>query len=141
MIKNIRHVGVVVDDVERALSFYRDLLGFEVFWDKVEQGEFVETVLNITSVRVRTIKMRSDNGCVLELLHFGQNPPATKSIRQNGLTHIALSVIDIDQTYSLLKENKIEFLSAPQASPDKKAKVSFCRDFEGNFLELVQELD
>ena len=139
-IQMIRHVGVVVEDVEKELLFFRDLLGFEVYWDKIEHGVFIETILKIPSVRVRTIKMRSKNGCALELLRYDTSFSSEKKICQTGFTHIAITVLDLDQTYRFLKEKNIEFLSEPKISPDKKAKVAFCRDPEGNFLELVEEL-
>jgi catechol-2,3-dioxygenase len=140
-VRNIRHVGLVVEDVDKVLSFYRDRLGFEVYWDRVEQGAFVETILGMPSVRVRTIKMRSGSGCILELLRYEARIPSEKRISQAGYTHMALTVADLGSLYASLKEKKVEFLSAPQVSPDGKAKVVFCRDVEGNFLELVEDLN
>ena len=32
----------------------------------------------------------------------------------------------------------IEFINEPKLNPEKTAKVAFCKDFEGNLLELVQ---
>ena len=36
MIKNIRHTGIVVDNLEASLHFYSDLLGFKIV-KKMEQ--------------------------------------------------------------------------------------------------------
>lgn len=142
MIKGIRHVGLVVEDAERALSFYRDLLGFKVYWDEIEEGDFIETILASSPLKVRTIKMKSANDCVLELLCYNSySCSPNQKLRHSGFSHIALTVGDMDDIFVFLKEKGVKFLSEPRISPDKKAKVSFCRDFEGNFLELVQELD
>lgn len=142
MIKGIRHVGLVVEDIEKALLFYRDILGFKVYWDKIEEGDFIETISHTPSLKLRTVKMKSADGSVLELLSCNQRSSLpVKKLYQTGLSHMALTVEDLVSVFSVLKEKGIKFLSVPQVSPDGKAKVSFCRDFEGNFLELVQELD
>lgn len=142
MIKGIRHIGLVVEDAEKALSFYRDLLGFKVYWDKIEEGDFIETILAASPLRARTIKMKSADGCVLELLCYDSSfRPSAQKLCRSGFSHIALTVDDLDDIFVFFKEKGVEFLSQPRISPDGKAKVSFCRDFEGNFLELVQELD
>ena len=141
MVKGIRHIGLVVQDVQKAISFYQDLLGFKVFWDRIEEGPFIETISALSFLKVRTIKMRSENGSVLELLCYDPSAGRTvKKLSQSGFSHLALTVDDLDGMFHSLKGENVEFLSPPQISPDKKAKVSFCKDFEGNFLELVQEL-
>ncbi len=53
----LRHAGIVVRSMERALRFYRDLLGLRVVWDRLEHGPPLEDVLGIPDVRVRTVKL------------------------------------------------------------------------------------
>ena len=38
-IKNIRHTGIVVKDMEKSLEFYRDLMGLKPVIDFTEKGE------------------------------------------------------------------------------------------------------
>ncbi len=142
MIKGVRHIGLVVNDAQKALLFYQDFLGFTVYWDRVEEGTFIETLSGVSPLKVRTVKMKSGNGCVLELLCYDtQSCFSVKKLFHSGFSHFALTVEDLDGMFVFLKEKGVEFVSPPQVSPDKKAKVSFCRDFEGNHLELVQDLD
>ena len=63
-----------------------------------------------------------------------------KQLDQSGLTHISLTVHNLDETYSILKERGIEFNCPPTLSVNQNLKVTFCRDFEGNFLELTEEI-
>jgi glyoxylase I family protein len=142
MANGIRHVGLVVSDPERALSFYRDILGFVVEKDQLESGPFVETILGLKGLKVRTIKMRLGEGTLLELLHFESRSSSAgmKDIQDKGFSHIALNVQNADVLFNRLKGQGISFISAPVVSADGKAKVAFCRDPEGNFLELVEEL-
>lgn len=142
MIKALRHAGLVVMDVEKALLFYRDLLGFSIFKDAVETGPFIDHLLGTPDVQVRTIKMHCGKEGLLELLYFTQplSTADSKRLTDQGFTHIALTVSDMDLLHRQLIKAGISFLAAPKVSADGKAKVAFCRDFEGNYLELVEEL-
>ena len=63
-----------------------------------------------------------------------------KKIIQIGISHYALSVDDLDSLYKNLIEEKASFFYEVQTSPDGNVKIAFCRDPEGNILELVEEL-
>jgi len=142
MIKGLRHAGLVVKDVDKALYFYRDLLGFSIFKDALETGPFIEHILGIPGVKVRTIKMHCGKEGLLELLYFDDKLIASKAkgLTEQGFTHIALFVGNIDTLYHHLKSARVSFIAVPKVSTDGKAKVAFCRDFEGNYIELVEEM-
>ena len=57
-----------------------------------------------------------------------------------GFNHLALNIKEIDNLYLELKNLGLEFITKPEYSPNGKVKVAFCRDFEGNLLELVEEV-
>jgi len=44
---NLRHVGIIVRDIEKAYTLYRDVFGFEPQQDQVEQGDFYEHVAGL----------------------------------------------------------------------------------------------
>lgn len=142
--KNIRHFGIVVQDMEKSLHFYRDLLGLEIRRNMLEEGEFIDTILGLRGVKVRTVKMASANGSTLvELLEYATHKGKEREnykIFDFGASHVAFTVEDVDREYERLKENGIRFTCSPQVSPDGKAKVTFCFDPDGVPVELVQEL-
>ena len=158
MVKNIRHTGIVVTDVEQSLFFYEHLLGFKIKVDQLETGNFVSTILGLEDVVVRTIKLSLQADIVnpiqdsmIELLHFKsynvQNEHTSTNIQHSfkklyniGITHIALTVKDIDSLYQQIKNAGFSFYSSPQTSPNGQAKVAFCKGPDGEYLELVQEL-
>ena len=142
MIKALRHVGLVVQDIDKAFYFYRDLLGFSIFKDVLESGSFIEHILGIPNVKVRTIKMHCGKEGLLELLHFEDHHIASKAkaFTQQGFTHIALTVNNMNALYEHLKKAEVSFVAVPKMSPDGHAKVAFCCDFEGNYVELVEEI-
>ena len=70
MITKIRHTGIVVEDLDKALEFYRDVLEFKVEKSMNERGPFIETILGLKGVVVTTIKMSAPDGSFIELLCY-----------------------------------------------------------------------
>ena len=142
--KAVRHFGIVTNDIEKSLLFYRDLLGLKIRRDVLEGGEFVSTILGLKQVKVRTVKMLAENGDTLvELLEYQSHRGKEREnyeIFDLGASHIAFTVKDVGEEYQRLQEKGIRFISSPQVSQDGKAKVAFCLDPNGVPIELVQEL-
>lgn len=141
--KEIRHVGIVVKDMEKALYFYRDLLGFKIVKKMQESGNYINTVCGVKNISVITVKLSADDNNLIELLCFlspvSKNDTA-KGLIDAGFSHISCTVENIDAIYDRLSKAGICFNSFPQVSSDGYAKVAFCRDPEGNFIELVEVL-
>jgi len=143
MIKNIRHTGIVVSDIDRSLEFYCDMLGFEVKKDNLESGKYLNLFLGLKNVTVRTVKMSLKNQDMIELLYFLHPHKKTGSaagINNIGCTHIALTVENLQDVYEVLIEDGVRFNNPPTLSRDGKAKVAFCQDPDGTFIELVEEI-
>jgi len=142
MIKDIRHTGIVVGDLEASLYFYRDLLGFQVAKQMEEAGDYIDNILSLRNVKVTTVKMTLPSGQMVELLKYHSHPAEqrVREICEIGISHIAFTVGDLDVEYERLKGKGIQFNSLPQLSPDGYAKVAFCRAPEGTLIELVEVL-
>ena len=139
-----RHAGIVTKNINSLIDFYQNILGFKIEKDLIETGTFISSICGIPNTEVRTVKMSLNNVVVLELLDFKNNNEDklnSRHIMSNGYTHIALTVDNLDELFVFMKNEKhIEFTTEPLISPDGKAKVTFCRDPDGNLIELVQEL-
>jgi catechol 2,3-dioxygenase-like lactoylglutathione lyase family enzyme len=142
MIKDIRHTGIVVSDLEASLYFYCDLLGFQVAKQMEEAGDYIDNILLLRNVKVTTVKMISPSGQMIELLKYHSHPAEQKmrEICEIGISHIAFTVDALDIEYERLKDEGIQFNSPPQLSSDGYAKVTFCRAPEGTMIELVEVL-
>ena len=143
MINQIRHTGLVVADLELALRFWRDLLGFHIETQMDESGPFIDAMMGLKNVEVTTVKMSAPQGGVIELLHFKSHPDVHSwrgTPYTTGFTHIALSVINLDECYRKLRNADIVFPAPPQYSPDGAVKVIYCKGPEGVLLELVEIL-
>ena len=83
------------------------------------------------------------NGFIIELLKFGNYQVENSwagDLKTTGLTHIALTVDNLDELVDILRKLDYQTLSEIKTSPNKKVKVVFVRGPEGIMLELVQEL-
>ena len=141
--KAIRHAGIVVSDLDKALCFYRDLLGLKIIKKMEESGDYIDNISGFKGIKVTTVKMAADDGNLIELLHYKSHHRMAllrKDICEIGISHVAFTVGDIDKEYLKLKKAGIEFNHAPQISPDGYAKVTFCRDYDNNLVELVEVL-
>ena len=143
MILNTRHVGIVVQDMEKCLHFWKDIMGLEVAIDFWETGEFIDTVQHLSGVNLHMIKLRAPDGSMIELLkdEAHPTPPAERNqLCDRGIRHIAFSVGDVQAAWQRLRAHGCELLSQPVTSPDGKARLFFARDPEGNLMEMVQML-
>lgn len=141
MIKGIRHFGIVVVDFETSLNFYRDILGFEPTVIAVEDPDFIDKILALDSSELKTCKLKDPAGNMIELLDFGKHRRSRENyISSTGPTHLALTVDDVEETFSNMKAKGIRFISIPHISPDGYAKVAFCLAPEGTYIEIVEIL-
>jgi catechol-2,3-dioxygenase len=142
MITEIRHSGIVVQNLKKSLNFFVKDLGFSIFKKMNEKGKFIDKILNLKNANVLTIKLKTSRGSVIELLKFYNYPHKKKwqgKIFHTGLTHISLTVKDINKIYNKLNV-KYKFTCKPEVSVDGKAKVTFLKGPENLFIELVEIL-
>lgn len=142
MLLNIRHTGLVVRDVVKSKKFYEGL-GFVVEKQITESGEFISHVVGIPNVQIETIKMRSPDGALIELLQYllkGDGSVIVKQLsNQLGCSHIAITVQEIDDFCALIKHLGGSVINFPKKSPDGKVSVAYCHDNDGILFEVVQE--
>lgn len=137
---NLRHVGLIVKDIDKSYELYRDILGFIPKVDQIEKGEFYEHLTGLVSGVARTSKCYSEDGTCIELIEYQSQSSDNrhKNLTSDGFNHIALNVDDLDCLHTRLVDIGLKFINEPKLNPEKTAKVAFCKDFEGNLLELVQ---
>ena len=137
-----RHAGIVISNLDRALYFYRDLLGLKIVKEADETGKFIDAITGLDEVTVRTIKMLGDDGNMVELLYFKSHLEEARErpFPEIGASHVAFTVENLDYEYNRLKDAGVKFNCLPKVSPDGYAKVTFCRDPDGTLIELVEVL-
>ena len=141
----IRHTGIYVDNLDKMKDFYCRYFGMEVVVHDVEGGKYSELILGIPSIRIELYKLKRSDGTMIELLkpiysQVQKQDAHSDSVVNSGCVHIAFTVESLDEMYNNMISEGIYFISQPVVSPNGDVYVCFCRDPEGNYLELVQEL-
>ena len=116
MIRNIRHTGIVVDDLMKSLEFYTQKLGFEVSNRMDESGPFIDKILGFNNIMLKTVKMTLHDGQMVELLDFTSHKKEDieKHINDIGPTHLAFTVDDLDAIYIDFINNGYQVRTYPE---------------------------
>lgn len=142
MITTIRHTGLVVRNLDRALGFY-EKLGFTLWKRQLESGEFISKVVGIENVQIETAKLRAPDKSMVELLQYHSHPDQRKlenaPPNQLGCSHIALTVENIDEACQRITDMGGSIVNPPARSADGSVTVAYCHDIDGIILELVEE--
>jgi catechol 2,3-dioxygenase-like lactoylglutathione lyase family enzyme len=138
-----RHVGIVVKDLEKTRDFWINTLGFNLHIEAKEESPYVDELLAIKDPILTTVKLIDSTGFIIELLKF-ENYQVENSwsgdLKTTGLTHIALTVGNLNELVNKLKKQNYQPLSEIKTSPNNKVKVVFVKGPEALMLELVEEI-
>lgn len=144
MIKNLRHTGIVVNDLDKCLSFYLNL-GFHEVSREIENGSYIDKLVGLNDVKLECAKLALKENITLELLKYHSHPYENSDLprlsNRVGCSHIAITVSNILECFELIFENGGGAINKIQTSPDGKVKVVYCYDPEGNIIEVVEELN
>ena len=136
-------MGIVVNDLEKTRDFWINILGFKLQIEAKEESPYIDELLAIKDPYLTTVKLIDSKGFIIELLKFGNYQVEISwsgELKTTGLTHIALTVDNLDGLVDNLKMQNYKTLSEIKTSPNKKVKVVFVKGPESIMLELVQEL-
>jgi hypothetical protein len=136
---NYRHTGVVAKNIKKSLFFYKNLLNLKLIKKSIENKKIIQKLLNIKISKLTTYKLGYNSKIIIEILHFNKTNKNEKILlNTEGITHISLTVKNLNTIYNKLIKNKVKFISKPIFSENKKFKLCFCKTPEGCYLELVQ---
>ena len=111
MIIGMRHTGIVVRDIDKALAFWKNLMGLTVAVDYWEQGSYIDTLQKLNGVRVRIVKLTAPDVGMIELLHDVAHPTPAQGrnlLCDSGIRHIAFTVRDAQQAWLALQRTGCE---------------------------------
>ena len=115
MFRRMDHVAVSVRDMERAIAFYRDVVGMEVAFDR-QLAEPMARLIGVEGTQARVVHLKLGDS-VVELFHYqhpvGREPRPDPRQSDYGLTHIGFIVEDFWGTYQHLLAQGVEFLGEP----------------------------
>lgn len=133
--KKVRHAGVFTDKPKEMIAFYEQALGFKKVWDEKENVKAI-TGMDLT---LRTIKLASDDGSQVEFLVPQKLEKRRQKYNSGGITHIALTVLNMEKIFRKCQEFGVEMLTGKIFVSNVNRKIFFVKDPDGNVLELVED--
>jgi lactoylglutathione lyase/glyoxylase I family protein len=132
------HVAVRTPDLETALRFYVDTLGFRVIAKWAYADEQLAYVAPAT-----------DDHFYVEILGGGDPTPRDvrpytdlgDSLKYAGYHHFCLNVTNVDETLEKLRERGVTIVAEPFELAAISRRLAFFSDPFGNLIELAQVLD
>lgn len=122
---DVIHSAIWVEDLDRSLAFYTDLLDLE----ETNRFEGGDGALNVY------LSGRSEGE--LQLKYDPDRDPPSPS----GIDHVAIAVADTDATVERVQEAGYPLLRGPLDSSGANARVAFIEDPNGYGIEFVASFD
>jgi catechol 2,3-dioxygenase-like lactoylglutathione lyase family enzyme len=132
------HLVIGVTDMDRALAFYRDVLGMEVVFETLISGEPFDAVLHATRKQEGRVVGGLLGGLMVELLSLGTKSTIERPVRRGitGIHNVSLSVTDLDETHRRI--------TAAGQTPDQApfeiggVRMFFVKDPDGTPVEFIE---
>jgi diaminopimelate decarboxylase len=144
----VDHVSLTVDDLDRSVGFYCDLLGLTLYDRGRLEPDLIEQMTGLPNAEVDYADV--DLGSrILELLYYRtaavRRPIASRQERP-GSVHIGLRVDDAAAVHGRLAAAGFAPLSPPRTLPDDGSGwsgsiVFYVRDPDGVMLEIVERAE
>ncbi len=142
-ISEVNHTGITVSNLERALAFWRDVLGFELSHRPHQTGSLASEITGVPGAEI-AIAVLKGGGHRIELLEY-LAPPERKHYRPRpcdvGSVHVALVVDNLDALLATIAAAGWQAAGQPQtlaAGPNAGRRVVYVRDPDGTTIEFME---
>jgi catechol 2,3-dioxygenase-like lactoylglutathione lyase family enzyme len=142
-LKRMDNVGIVVEDLDATIEFFREL-GLELEGRAMVEGEWAGRVTGLGDQRVEIAMMRTPDGhSRLELSRFFA-PPVVADHRNApvnalGYLRVMFAVDDLDETLARLRKHGAELVSSEVVQYEDAYRLCYIRGPEGLLIGLAQE--
>lgn len=111
---------MIVEDTERALKFYGGILGLELDTSRPELG-YPGAWLKVGDAQIHLLELPNPDPITDRPKHGGRD------------RHLALVITNLDVIQSSLEESGVDYTLSKSGR-----RALFCRDYDGNALELIE---
>lgn len=142
-LKRMDNVGIVVEDLERAIDFFREL-GLELEGRATVEGEWAGRVTGLGDQHVEVAMLRTPDGhSRLELSRFLAPPVAADHrnapVNALGYLRVMFTVDDLDDTLARLRPHGAQ-LVGDVVQYEELYRLCYIRGPEGLLIGLAQEI-
>ena len=143
-IKRMDNVGIVVESLDTAISFFTEL-GLTLEGRGMVEGEWAGSVTGLVDQRVEIAMMSTPDGhSRLELSRF-LTPPVVADHRNApvnslGYLRVMFAVDDLDDTLARLRKHGAQLVSSEVVQYKDVYRLCYIRGPEGLLIGLAEEL-
>ena len=146
--RTINHIAVSVSNLEEAIKWYQDILGFTLIKQPIEfeanDSLTWMAVKDFHSPKLKKMKiawLTSSNQVGFEIIEYVEPKAERRSDSfgpwKSGITHISVTDPDIEGLCKRISDSGGKQRSKIwEVVPDKHYKVVFCEDPFGNIIEI-----
>jgi catechol 2,3-dioxygenase-like lactoylglutathione lyase family enzyme len=144
MALRLDNVGIVVEDLDGAIRFFREL-GLELEGQTMVEGEWAGRVTGLGDQRVEIAMMRTPDGHGrLELSRFLEPDVVadhrSAPVNALGYLRVMFTVDDIDATLAQLRRHGAQLVSSEVVQYQDAYRLCYIRGPEDLLIGLAQEL-
>ncbi len=138
------HFGVTVSDIERALAFWRDLLGLEEAGRGVVEWEHLDRLVALPKTKIEWVELKIPEGGTIELSQYHRpvgTPVAPGEENEPGRSHLSLLVDDLASALASLRAAGVRAQTDPVEIPVGSyagGKAAYVFDPDGVEVELIE---
>src|SRR5438445_3145166 len=143
-LKRMDNVGIVVESLDAAISFFAEL-GLELEGRAMVEGEWAGRVTGLGDQRVEIAMIRTPDGnSRLELSRF--LAPSVVADHRNapvnalGYLRVMFAVDDIDETLARLRKHGAELVSSEVVRYEDSYRLCYIRGPEGLLIGLAEQI-
>lgn len=147
MITGFDHLGLVVQDIENQLFFYRDLLGLEVGHETEVFAPPTGDHTGFPDVYRKLVFLKNKAGEPMFELIYYINPesPSGHALKHHQVNafHLCFNVKNLDGIYEDLVAKGVRFLTPPKHVNRPEGDtvcLAYAQDPEGNWVEFKEVL-
>src|SRR5438876_1115336 len=140
------HTGITVSNLERALEFWQNVLGFELSHRTYQTGEMASEITGVAGAEIKLAVVKAPGGHKIELLEYLAPPDRKRHVDLRpcdvGSVHVALLMDDLDAVLSVIAASSWKGAGTPQTlttGPNAGKRVVYVRDPDGTTIELMQQ--
>jgi catechol 2,3-dioxygenase-like lactoylglutathione lyase family enzyme len=156
LVKRVMHVCITVPDLDEALMFYRDVLGFtSVFETRTDEADgpllgFEQDEIGLYAHHILTVGANPEDATQINLVEF-TNPPTSvidgpySEMNHVGITRLALLVESVDEAFERIRQYPgVQIVCAPKDIVIREPDLTFTtrwfsfKDPYGVFLTMMQ---
>jgi len=146
--KTINHIAISVPDVERALKWYQEVMGFtiirgptELAADDTQIGNALQNIFGSKFKKLRIVWLSSSNNIGFEIFQFIEPKQVIENKQseywRGGVIHISFTEPNIEDLIKKVCGTGGRQLSKVwELNSEKHHKLVFCADPFGNIIEI-----